>query len=82
MWEQEQSEIQKVVVNLPCNTGGAGGFPGNGESIVGIRFDWIWVSDDDAYPEPDALKSNGSIFMIRIRPTKRELLRLWNNYGL
>lgn len=57
IWEQEQSEIQKVVVNLPCNTGGAGGFHAGMEKALELDCDWIWVSDDDAYPEPDALKS-------------------------
>lgn len=38
IWEQEQSEIQKVVVNLPCNTGGAGGFHAGMEESIGIRL--------------------------------------------
>lgn len=43
--------------HLPCNTGGAGGFHAGMEKALELDCDWIWVSDDDAYPEPDALKS-------------------------
>lgn len=56
-WKQEPSEIQKIVLHLPSNTGGAGGFHAGMEKALELDCDWVWVSDDDAYPEPDALKS-------------------------
>lgn len=55
-WKQEPSEIQKIVLHLPSNTGGAGGFHAGMEKALELDCDWVWVSDDDAYPEPDAFE--------------------------
>jgi len=38
------------------NTGGAGGFQRGVEMACKGGFDWIWLLDDDAIAEPDALK--------------------------
>ena len=77
IWEQEQSEIQKVVVNLPCNTGGAGGFHAGMEKALELDCDWIWVSDDDAYPEPDALKSMEVFYDSHPSLQERIVEQLW-----
>lgn len=42
-------------VCLPENIGGAGGFFEGARTAYDEGFDYIWLSDDDAYPEPDAL---------------------------
>ena len=43
-------------VLLPQNVGGAGGFHAGLRLAYEKGHDHIWVSDDDAYPEPDALE--------------------------
>lgn len=43
-------------VRLSENTGGAGGFHEGMEIAFENGHDWIWVMDDDAFPEPDALE--------------------------
>lgn len=54
-WSKEYSEYQKIVVNSPENIGGSGGFALGLEKAIELEPDWIWVSDDDAYPEKDSL---------------------------
>lgn len=39
----------------PKNTGGAGGFQKGVDLAYSGGFDWIWLMDDDAIAEPDAL---------------------------
>lgn len=43
-------------VRLPENVGGAGGFHAGMKLAYELSADFMWVMDDDAYPEPDALK--------------------------
>ena len=43
------------VVNLPENVGGAGGFSAGMKYGYDLGADFLWVSDDDGYPEPDSL---------------------------
>lgn len=45
-----------VVVHLPENTGGAGGFCEGMKRAVEGGADWIWVMDDDTIPAPTALE--------------------------
>lgn len=47
----EQTSFEKQVINLPENTGGSGGFYAGLERARDLDVDWIWLSDDDAYPE-------------------------------
>ncbi|MCX7601058.1 MAG: glycosyltransferase [Meiothermus sp.] len=42
-------------VRLPENTGAAGGFHHGLALARGLEYDWIWLLDDDAHPEPDSL---------------------------
>lgn len=56
-WALKAYPFQKIVINLPQNTGGAGGFHCGMEKALTLECDWIWVSDDDAYPESNALES-------------------------
>jgi GT2 family glycosyltransferase len=43
-------------VRLPENIGGAGGFHEGAKIAYREGYDLIWLSDDDAYPEPDAIE--------------------------
>lgn len=52
-WQKEKEQFEKIVITLETNTGGSGGFyRGLKESML-KNADWVWVSDDDAFPEPD-----------------------------
>ena len=42
-------------LRLPRNVGGAGGFHAGMKAAYEMGAHWMWVSDDDAYPRPDAL---------------------------
>lgn len=43
-------------VKLPKNVGGAGGFHEGMKIAYEQGANYLWISDDDAYPEPDALE--------------------------
>ncbi|QUS36092.1 glycosyltransferase family 2 protein [Falsirhodobacter algicola] len=43
-------------VRLPENIGGAGGFHAGMKIAYEQGANYLWISDDDAYPEPDALQ--------------------------
>lgn len=45
-----------VVLHLPENMGGAGGFAFGTRSALEYGADWIWLMDDDAEPHPTALR--------------------------
>ena len=51
-WEKQDCGIEKKVIFLPENRGGSGGFyAGLKEAAERTDADWIWVADDDAFPE-------------------------------
>lgn len=39
----------------PENAGGAGGFSKGLELVSELNFDYVWIMDDDVYPEPNCL---------------------------
>lgn len=45
-----------VVLHLDENLGGAGGFEHGMAHGVNLGADFVWIMDDDCYPEPNALK--------------------------
>jgi GT2 family glycosyltransferase len=61
-WEKGEGNFRREALYLDKNTGGAGGFGFGMEFALRLidegklRADWILVSDDDAFPEPDAIK--------------------------
>ncbi|MGB4093985.1 MAG: glycosyltransferase [Ruminococcus flavefaciens] len=54
-WVGEEAAYKKYVHTLSSNTGGAGGFYKGMEEAVKLDAEWIWLSDDDAYPRPDCI---------------------------
>lgn len=55
---KDQGYLSKPVIDyihLPENTGGAGGFHHGVKRGFEQGFDWLWLMDDDAEPEKDAL---------------------------
>ena len=56
-WKQSgPAGMKKEVLTLPENTGGSGGFYKALERAAELPADWIWIADDDAYPEADCLE--------------------------
>lgn len=54
-WSCANSAYQRNVISLDKNIGGSGGFYEGMKAILTRDFDWLWIADDDAYPEEDAL---------------------------
>lgn len=56
-WQEKCDCVyKKIVINCEKNTGGSGGFYTGLTAAIKEEADWIWVSDDDAYPERDTIK--------------------------
>lgn len=55
-WKKKNYCYEKVVINLSKNFGGSGGFFKGIEYALNNNAEWIWVSDDDAYPEKHAIE--------------------------
>lgn len=61
-WIDIKSDFDKDVVYLSENTGGAGGFGAGMDHALDLvnsmqlKTDWILVSDDDAFPNDDAIE--------------------------
>ncbi|HFI0952225.1 TPA: glycosyltransferase, partial [Streptococcus suis] len=62
-WKSEVSSIKREVLTTTENLGGAGGF------ATGLKLahkytdtDWIWLADDDAYPEKNAIEEMSNVY--------------------
>lgn len=55
-WKSIQTKYEKKVINLDTNLGGSGGFYEGLMAAEKLKADWIWVADDDAFPQRDALE--------------------------
>lgn len=55
-WLSVSGGYEKYIINLSSNTGGSGGFYTGLQNALEKGTEWIWVSDDDAFPEEDALE--------------------------
>lgn len=49
-------KVSLRVVTLDTNTGGAGGFSRGMQEGYDAGADFVWIFDDDGYPQPDALE--------------------------
>lgn len=54
--ETLDTPLKLTVLRLEENTGGAGGFSHGMRKGYELGCDFVWVMDDDGYPEPDALE--------------------------
>ncbi len=50
-WEKEKSVYSKHVIYLSQNQGGSGGFYEGEKYALSLNPDWVYIADDDAYPE-------------------------------
>ncbi|EPI40709.1 glycosyltransferase family 2 protein [Gardnerella vaginalis] len=48
--------VKLTVVTLPENVGGAGGFSAGMRKGYELGADFVWIFDDDGYPQPQALE--------------------------
>ena len=55
-WKSRGEGMLKIVVSMERNTGGSGGFRAGLEEMQRHKVDWVWVSDDDAFPAPDVFE--------------------------
>lgn len=55
-WKLKESKIKKTIINLKKNSGGSGGFYTGLKESLSKKFDYVWVSDDDAFPEKDCFE--------------------------
>ncbi len=55
-WKGEESAFSRHVISSASNTGGSGGFYMGLEAAQKLDAQWIWLSDDDAFPEENALE--------------------------
>lgn len=58
-WEDRESIFDKIVIRTNENLGGSGGFHIGLEHALKLDADWVWVSDDDAFPEQNVLEIAG-----------------------
>lgn len=56
-WEKDKKEYKKYNKRMDDNLGGSGGFYEGLKQSLNLDADWIWVSDDDAFPEIDTIKN-------------------------
>lgn len=54
-WEDNETDYSRYVVNCKYNSGGSGGFAIALTEALKYDAEWIWISDDDAFPEEDTL---------------------------
>lgn len=55
-WLKEKAAFRKFLITNEINTGGSGGFYVGEKLAITLDADWIYCSDDDAFPENDALE--------------------------
>lgn len=50
-WQKEYASFKKIVIHTEENLGGAGGFYIGQKKALEIGSEWVFVADDDAYPD-------------------------------
>lgn len=79
----DQNVVEYVL--LSNNLGGAGGFHSGIKRAYEAAFEWIWVMDDDAIPEPNALQQLFDAYSRFDLPQRPKLLAskvLWQDGSL
>lgn len=55
-WKKKSTSFEKIVLHLPQNIGGSGGFTEGIKYALQTDCDWYWIADDDAFLAEDALE--------------------------
>lgn len=50
-WKLRQTPFNKHIIKTESNLGGSGGFYKGMKYAISLSPNWIWVADDDAYPD-------------------------------
>lgn len=61
-WAEHTPLHSPIIIHCPCNSGGAGGFSLGLQEAVKLSAEWVWVADDDAYPQADCLEKIADAF--------------------
>ena len=56
-WKHRNEPFSKYIISLKENTGGSGGFYEGLRLAESMDAEWIWLSDDDAYPTEIAIET-------------------------
>lgn len=56
-------DYKVIVLNMPRNLGGSGGFYEGMKRAIKEDIDWIYISDDDAYPKNDTLSELENVYL-------------------
>ena len=57
IWKSKDEGFYKQVYTLKENFGGSGGFYYGFKKMLEADIDWIWVADDDAYPDENCFNT-------------------------
>ena len=71
-WKTIPASYQKHVVHNNENKGGSGGFHDGLERTLTMDAEWIWIADDDAFPESNALE-NAQVFLSKVEKPFEEI---------
>jgi len=55
-WASASGVCKRIVINKEINDGGSGGFYTGIKAALDENVQWVWVSDDDAFPAENALE--------------------------
>lgn len=55
-WRKKEAPFEKHIITTSDNLGGAGGFYTGEKYAMTMNPDWVFIADDDAYPEPDMME--------------------------
>lgn len=80
-WVKEDSAVQHKLITLPQNLGGSGGFYAGTELAAKLDADWIWLADDDAYPDKRALEELEKFAERHTDVMKKTAALCTKNYG-
>ena len=81
-WSETNTKYEKYVIYKQENSGGAGGFYEGQRFALTLNPDWIYVSDDDAYPALDMVERfNKIIENIDINKTSAICGAVYQNNG-
>lgn len=61
-WKLKHSQFNKYVINIEKNIGGSGGFYEGMKKALEIKSDWVYVSDDDAFPDNNIFEEFNRFF--------------------
>lgn len=58
-WKEDKSTgaYKKIIIHVPTNLGGSGGFVSGMKIALNLDIDWIWLADDDAYLNASCYKN-------------------------